>query len=113
MWGRRRVGHETCGAQNMLHGTRGTRGARDKWDMRRVGPRRVEHQPCLERDVSGANVLFGLSSPWCGTRICPKQDAHLQWTRDRCRVNFDEFVHYQYIGAEHFLHVLYLSNNHL
>ena len=24
-----------------------------------------------------------------------KQEAHLRWTRDRLRVNWDEFVHYQ------------------
>ena len=24
-----------------------------------------------------------------------KQEAHLRWTRDRSRVNSDEFVHYQ------------------
>ena len=37
--------------------------------------------------------------PWfnddCRRAFDLKQEAHLRWTRDRSRVNWDEFVHYQ------------------
>ena len=39
--------------------------------------------------------------PWfnddCGRAFSSKlkQETHLRWTRDRSRVNWDEFVHYQ------------------
>ena len=37
--------------------------------------------------------------PWfnddCRLAFDIKQEAHLRWTRDRSRVNWDEFVHYQ------------------
>ena len=37
--------------------------------------------------------------PWfddqCGHAFSLKQEAHLRWTRDRSRVNWDEFVHCQ------------------
>ena len=37
--------------------------------------------------------------PWfddqCRHVFCLKQEAHLQWTRDRSRVNWEEFVRYQ------------------
>ena len=34
--------------------------------------------------IINAGMLFGL-----------KQEAHLRWTRDRSRVNWEEFVHFQ------------------
>ena len=37
--------------------------------------------------------------PWfddkCRHAFGLKQEAHLQWTRDRSRVNWEEFIHYQ------------------
>ena len=54
----------------------------------------------VERFVS-TNVIRVLNQdkPWfngdCRRAFDPKQEAHLRWTRDRFRVNWDEFVHYQ------------------
>ena len=42
--------------------------------------------------------------PWfddqCRHAFGPKQEAHLRWTSDRSRVNWEEFVHYQVRASE-------------
>ena len=41
------------------------------------------------------NVLVIANANDCRRAFDLKQEAHLQWTRDRSRVNRDEVVHYQ------------------
>ena len=45
--------------------------------------------------------------PWfdnqCRHVFCLKQEAHLRWTFDRSRVNWEEFVHYQVRANETYL----------
>ena len=40
-------------------------------------------------------INFGLINDDCRLAFDIKQGAHLRWTRDRSRVNWDEFVNYQ------------------
>ena len=44
-------------------------------------------------------LLYHKDKPWfnddCRLAFDIKQGAHLRWTRDHSRVNWDEFVHYQ------------------
>ena len=42
--------------------------------------------------VTRINHLFNDD---CRRAFDLKQEAHLRWTRDRSRVNWDEFAHYQ------------------
>ena len=43
--------------------------------------------------------VLNMDKPWfddqCRHTFCLKQDAHLRWTRDRSRVNWEEFVRCQ------------------
>ena len=41
----------------------------------------------------------------CRHAFCLKQEAHLRWTRDRCRVNWEEFVRYQVRANESYSEV--------
>ena len=54
----------------------------------------------VERFVPTKKIrVCNKDKPWfnddCRLAFNIKQGAHLQWTRDRSRVNLDEFVHYQ------------------
>ena len=54
---------------------------------------------CTNQGHPCADDLALIIKPWfddqCRNDFGLKQEAHLRWTRDRSRVNWDEFVRYQ------------------